>query len=181
MLNDYYLTGGSGGRPLGNVQLLGKIDGNVLAANVRLMPRFALDWMASHSVDWSLVCEDLPDPESRVMVDGDEVVLQWRRSNMRASDELKKVMRENLRACGYPIILTRLIDKRTPSHQCGTVRMGLDGASAPLDVFCRSFDHANLFVVDGGFLPTSAAVNPALTIAAQALRVADHIRRTDLA
>ncbi|MCX7304667.1 MAG: GMC family oxidoreductase [Hyphomicrobiales bacterium] len=181
MLNDYYLTGGSGGMPLGNVQLLGKVDGNVLAANVRMAPRFALDWMAGHSVDWSLVSEDLPDPESRVMVDGDEIVLQWRRSNMQASDELRKVMRANLRACGYLLVLTRLIDKRTPSHQCGTVRMGVDPAAAPLDVFCRSYDHQNLFVVDAAFMPTSAAVNPALTVAAQALRVADHIRRTDLA
>ena len=49
-----------------------------------------------------------------------------------------------------------------------------------LDPFCRAWDHPNLFVVDAGFLPTSAAVNPALTIAAQALRGAEHIRRTDL-
>jgi choline dehydrogenase-like flavoprotein len=181
MLNDYYLSGGSGGKPLGNVQLLGKIDGNVLAANVKAVPRFALDWMAGHSVDWSLVTEDLPDPESRVTVDGDEVVLQWRRSNMQASDELKKVMRRNLRASGYPIVLTRLIDKRTPSHQCGTVMMGSDPAKTPLDTYCRAWDHRNLFVVDGSFLPTSAAVNPALTIAAQALRVADHIRHAELA
>jgi choline dehydrogenase-like flavoprotein len=50
-----------------------------------------------------------------------------------------------------------------------------------VDVFCRSHDHPNLFVVDASVLPTSAAVNPALTIAAQALRSADHIRRRDLA
>jgi choline dehydrogenase-like flavoprotein len=58
--------------------------------------------------------------------------------------------------------------------------MGLDPATAPLDPYCRAFDHANLYVVDGGCLPTSAAVNPALTIAAQALRVADHIRAKEL-
>jgi predicted Rossmann-fold nucleotide-binding protein len=55
--------------------------------------------------------------------------------------------------------------------------MGNDPASAPLDVYCRAFDHPNLFVVDASCLPTSAAVNPALTVAAQALRVADHIAR----
>ena len=95
---------------------------------------------------------------------------------MQSLTGLAKVMRENLRACGYPIVLSRPFDKRTPSHQCGTVRMGNDPATAPLDPCCRAFDHRNLFVVDGGFLPTSAAVNPALSIAAQALRVADHIR-----
>ena len=41
-------------------------------------------------------------------------------------------------------------------------------------------DVENLYVVDGSFFPSSAAVNPGLTIVAQALRVADHIRRTDL-
>jgi choline dehydrogenase-like flavoprotein len=181
MLNDYYLSDGKGGKPLGNVQLLGKIDGNMLAANVKMLPRFALDWMAAHAVDWYLMCEDLPDPESRIMVDGDEIVLQWRRTNMQSLEGLAKVMRANLRACGYPIVLSRQFDRRTPSHQCGTVMMGNDPAKTPLDTFCRAYDHQNLFVVDGGFLPTSAAVNPALTIAAQALRVAEHIRRTELA
>jgi choline dehydrogenase-like flavoprotein len=59
--------------------------------------------------------------------------------------------------------------------------MGSDPALAPLDVYCRAFEHPNLFVVDAAFLPTSAAVNPALTIAAQALRVADHIVSKELA
>ena len=72
MLNDYYLGDGKGGKPLGNVQLLGKINGDILKANVRLAPKFALDFMAGHAVDWYLMCEDLPDPESRIMVDGDE-------------------------------------------------------------------------------------------------------------
>ena len=180
MLNDYYLTGGKGGKPLGNVQLLGKIDGNILRANVRLAPKLALDFMARHAWDWYLMCEDLPDPESRITVDGRDIVMQWRRSNMQSLDGLTRVMRENFRACGYPIVLSRPFDKRTPSHQCGTVRMGDDPATAPLDPWCRAYDHGNLFVVDGGFLPNSAAVNPALTIAAQALRVAEHIRKVEL-
>ena len=70
-----------------------------------------------------------------------------------------------LKAAGFPMVLSRAFDKRTPSHQCGTVRMGADPASAPLDIYCRALDHPNLFVVDAGFLPTSAAVNPALTVA----------------
>ena len=181
MLNDYYLSDGKGGKPLGNVQLLGKIDGDMLAANVKFAPKFALDFMAGHAVDWYLMCEDLPDPESRIMVDGAGIVMQWRRTNLQSLERLTKVMRENFRACGYPIVLSRPFDKRTPSHQCGTVKMGDDPATSPLDPFCRSFDHQNLFVVDGGFLPNSAAVNPALSIAAQALRVADHIRKTELA
>ena len=141
-LNDYYLSDGKGGKPLGNVQLLGKINGDILRSSVRLAPKFALDYMARHAVDWYLMCEDLPDPESRIMVDGDGIVMQWRRTNMQSLTGLAKVMRENLRACGYPIVLSRPFDKRTPSHQCGTVRMGNDPATAPLDPWCRAFDHA---------------------------------------
>ena len=87
-------------------------------------------------------------------------------------------MRERLRAAGYPIVLTRPFDRRTPSHQCGTVRIGADPGDVRRSIpICRAYDHPNLFVVDASFLPTSAAVNPSLTVAAQALRVADHIAR----
>ncbi|MBX3598203.1 MAG: GMC family oxidoreductase [Rhizobiaceae bacterium] len=181
MLNDYYLSDGMGGKPLGNVQLLGKINGDILKANVRSVPKFALDFMAGHAVDWYLMCEDLPNPESRVLVDGKGIILQWQRSNLESLERLTRVMREHFRAAGYPVVLNRPFDRRTPSHQCGTIRMGNDAAMAPLDPYCRSFDHKNLFVVDGSSLPNSAAVNPSLTIAAQALRVADHIRQTELA
>jgi len=181
MLNDYYLTGGRDGLPLGNVQLLGKINGDILKANApRYAPRLALDFMAGHAVDWYMMTEDLPNPESRVMVDGKGIILQWRRSNMEALSGLEEKMRAHFKAAGYPIVLSRAFDKRTPSHQCGTVRMGLDPAASPLDPFCRAWDHPNLYVVDGGCLPTSAAVNPALTIAAQALRVADHLVSTQV-
>jgi choline dehydrogenase-like flavoprotein len=56
---------------------------------------------------------------------------------------------------------------------------GRDPASSVLDVHCRTHDVPNLLVVDASFFPSSAAVNPGLTIVAQALRVADHLRRTD--
>lgn len=181
MLNDYYLTGGRDGLPLGNVQLLGKINGDILKANApKWAPRFALDFMAGHAVDWYMMTEDLPNPESRIMVDGRGIIMQWRRSNMEALSGLEAKMRAHFKAAGYPIVLSQAFDKRTPSHQCGTIRMGTDPAKAPLDVYCRAFDHQNLFVVDAGFLPTSAAVNPALTVAAQALRVADHIVAKEL-
>ena len=57
------------------------------------------------------------------------------------------------------------------SHQCGTVVAGADPATSVLDAWCRAHDLDNLWVIDGGCFPSSAAMNPALTIAAQALRV----------
>jgi choline dehydrogenase-like flavoprotein len=86
-----------------------------------------------------------------------------------------------LRRAGFPLVLSKPFDRRTPSHQCGTTKMGTDPATSVVDIFCRAHDHPNLFVVDASFLPTSAAVNPALTIAAQALRTGDHIISKDLA
>lgn len=179
MVNDFYLTGGVDGTPLGNIQLLGKISGPILAATARL-PAPLANWVASHAIDLYAMSEDLPDPASRVMLAGERIVLDWRRSNWAAHEALVAKLKGLLRRAGFPIVLSRAFDRRTPSHQCGTARMGRDPATSVLDIFCRAHDHPNLFVVDASFLPTSAAVNPALTIAAQALRVADHLTSRDL-
>ncbi|MGO8799715.1 MAG: FAD-dependent oxidoreductase [Roseiarcus sp.] len=180
-VNDFYLDDGRGGPPLGNVQLLGKISGAILKSQLRLAPEAALELMARRAVDFYLMSEDLPSPDSRVRLDGSRVVLDWRPSNMAAQNGLVARMREVLRAAGFPVVLVKPFDRRTPSHQCGTIRMGADPAKAAVDPHCRAFDHPNLFVVDASVLPTSAGVNPALTIAALALRAADHIRTTELA
>jgi len=174
--NDYYLSDGAGGPPLGNVQLLGRVSGKILKANMRSMPEWLLDCVAARGIDFLAMSEDLPHPESRILVDRDRIVMKWTRTNWDAHLDLVARLKKALRGAGFPIALSRPFDQRTPSHQCGTVRLGTDPAEAPLDVWCRAYDHPNLFVVDASFLPTSAAVNPALTIAAQAMRVADHIR-----
>jgi len=179
-INDFYLDDGCGGGPLGNIQLLGRVTGPILKSNLRLAPEWALHVLSRRAVDWYAMSEDLPNPESRVTIDGPRIRLDWKRSNWPTHLALVAALKERLKAAGYPIVLTKPFDRRTPSHQCGTVRIGRDPAASPLDSFCRAYDHQNLFVVDASFLPTSAAVNPALTIAAQALRVADHIARCDL-
>jgi len=179
-LNDFYLSDRDGGPPLGNVQLLGKVDGTILKANLPWCPKPALDWTARRSVDWYLMSEDLPDPESRVRVDGRGIVLDWTRANMEAHERLTATMRGVLKACGFPVVLAKPFDRRTPSHQCGTVRIGDDPSRSALDPHCKAWDHDNLYVVDASCLPTSAAVNPALTVAALALRAAERIRRTEL-
>ncbi|MBB3542169.1 MULTISPECIES: GMC family oxidoreductase [unclassified Rhizobium] len=178
--NDFYLSDGNGGPPLGNVQLLGRISAQVLKGSLSWAPEWLLQNITGHAIDFYAMSEDIPHPESRVRVDGDRIVLQWQRTNWDAHLELVSKLKAVLKSIGFPIVLSKPFDKRTPSHQCGTVRIGNDPASAPLDPYCRSYDHQNLFVVDASFLPTSAAVNPALTVASQALRVADHIASKDL-
>jgi choline dehydrogenase-like flavoprotein len=178
--NDLYLSDGNGGPPLGNVQLLGRVSGPILKADLPYLPEWLLDRIAAHSIDFYAMSEDVPHPESRVMVDGERIILKWQRTNWDAHLALVAKLKRILRSIGFPLVVSRAFDKRTPSHQCGTVRIGNDPATAPLDAWCRAYDHDNLFVVDASFLPTSAAVNPALTVAAQSLRVANHIASEDL-
>jgi choline dehydrogenase-like flavoprotein len=120
--------------------------------------------------------EDLPQLDSRVEIRSDGAIqLNWRRSNLHAHAKFVNVAKRVLKDAGFPIVLSKPFGTDTPSHQCGTTRFGTDPASSVLDTHCRSWDHENLFVVDAGFMPSSAALNPALTIAAQSLRAAQHI------
>ena len=179
MLNDFYK--GSNGRPaLGNIQMLGKITGPILAATTP-MPRWLAQWVASRSFDFYAMSEDLPNPDSRVTLANGQIKLDWQRSNWEAHVHLVKELKAVLRRVGLPIVLSQAFDRRTPSHQCGTARMGNDPTSSVVDSHCRSHDYPNLFVVDASVLPTSAAVNPALTIAALALRAGRHITETEFA
>ena len=180
MINDFYLSDGVGGAPLGNIQMLGKISGPILAATTPL-PEWMASLVANRSFDFYAMSEDLPNPDSRVTLIGDQIKLDWKRSNWEAHEALVRVLKTHLRKAGFPIVLSRPFDRRTPSHQCGTARMGADPATSVVDTYCRSHDHPNLFVVDASVLPTSAAVNPALTIAALALRSARHIQDTEFA
>ncbi|WP_298987062.1 GMC family oxidoreductase [uncultured Roseibium sp.] len=176
-INDWYLSDGSEGKPLGNVQLLGRVTPDILKIQVPHLPMFAARWVSHHALDLYLISEDLPDPESRVVLKDGKIQLRWRRSNMTAHTKLVAKTKNTLRKAGFPIILTRLFDGRVPSHQCGTVRLGSDPETSVVDPDCRSWDHPNLFVADAAALPTSAAVNPALTVAALALRTAKRIEK----
>ncbi|MEM7296207.1 MAG: GMC family oxidoreductase [Pseudomonadota bacterium] len=175
MANDFYLSDGAGGPPLGNIQMLGKITPLILAA-VSGLPRWLAGPIARRSFDFYAMSEDLPHPESRVSLVGSQIKLDWRRSNWETHERLVAKLKSCLRRGGFPIILSQAFDRRTPSHQCGTARMGADPATSVVDRFCRSHDHPNLYIADASVLPTSAAVNPGLTVAALALRAGRHVR-----
>ena len=179
MMNDFYL-GNDGQPPLGNVQMLGKITGPILAANAKL-PNWLAHSIAARSYDFYAMSEDLPNPDSRVTLKNGQIKLDWQRSNWDTHLQLVSKLKSVLRKAGFPIVMSRAFDRRTPSHQCGTARMGNDPQASVVDTFCRSHDHKNLFIVDASVLPTSAAVNPALTIAALALRTGRHIMKTEFA
>ena len=179
-LNDFYFTGGKDNTPLGNMQLLGKISGPILASDSAI-PLPVARWIARHSIDVLAMSEDLPNPDSRVTIVNGQIKLDWQRSNWDAHLALLARIKQVLRRAGFPILLSRTFDRRTISHQCGTARMGSDPATSVVDPNGRSHDHPNLFIADASTLPTSAAVNPALTVAALALRLADHLRQAEWA
>jgi choline dehydrogenase-like flavoprotein len=170
-VNDWYLDGGDG-YPLGSMQLIGKVQGVMMKSWATRWPQLILDQVAHRSVEWLLMAEDLPSPDDRVTVDASGGVRTARAPGGRATQRrLHKRASRLLRGAGYQLIATQPFDISMNSHQCGTLRCGTDGATSVLDPLCRSHDIDNLWVIDGGFFPSSAAMNPALTIAAQALRV----------
>jgi choline dehydrogenase-like flavoprotein len=176
-VHDFYFGEKPGAHPRGSLQLLGKIKEPMLRAALPKVPRFMRQWLAEHSVDWYAQSEDTPHPDSRITLRQDGTInLHWHRTNLQAHQSWVEQCRRILLKTGYPVVLTKPFGTEVVSHQCGTVRFGNDPATSALDPMCKAWDHENLYVVDAGFFPSSAAVNPALTVAAQALRVGAHIR-----
>jgi choline dehydrogenase-like flavoprotein len=178
-VNDWYFDGGDG-HPLGALQLIGKVRGAMMkTAAPRGVPAALLNQVARRSVEWLIMAEDLPDRENRVTVDAAGTITTARVARgMHTHERLLARAKRLLRAAGYDAILTQRFDISMNSHQCGTVVAGADPATSVLDPWCRAHDLDNLWVIDAGFFPSSAAMNPALTIAAQALRV---VAESDLA
>ena len=176
-INDYYFGDDDFAYPMGNIQALGKLQAGMLSAAKPFLPKPLLAAMAKRSIDWWVMSEDLPDPDNRVFLGSDgSVQVQWKPNNRIAHQQLIQRAIRMMRAAGYPIVFTETLGIETNSHQCGTARFGSDPATSVLDPFCKSHDIDNLYVLDSSFFPSSTAMNPALTICAQALRVADHLQ-----
>jgi choline dehydrogenase-like flavoprotein len=171
--NDWYLTGPDSPYPLGNLQMLGKIQAPMVKGARPWVPVPVLAYMTNHSIDIYLTTEDLPDPDNRVVVGNDgRITVHWKPNNLVPHRHLVRRVSRLVRRAGYPLILTERMGIETNSHQCGTAVMGADPRHSVLDPSCRTHDVGNLWVVDSACFPSSAALNPALTIAANALRVA---------
>jgi choline dehydrogenase-like flavoprotein len=180
-INDYYLKGPRTPYPLGAIQSQGRTHGVMAQTVVPWIPLWAYDAWVARGVDWLVMSEDLPDAGNRVTLAPDgRIQLHYRPNNLAAHHQLVKETRRLLRKLGFPLIVAHSHGARNTTHQCGTLVFGHDPSQSVLDTFCRAHDVENLFVVDASFFPSSAAVNPGLTIIAQALRVADHIKANDL-
>jgi choline dehydrogenase-like flavoprotein len=184
-VNDFYLQGPGTDYPLGQIQSQARSNAVIVKAGgppmARWIPKWAFDMWFSRSVEWLAMTEDLPSRDNRVTVTGDgRTRLRWKPRNAVAHKELVELTRRMLRDVGCWHVVPVSLGVKNTTHQCGTAAFGTDPRRSVLDPWCRSHDVDNLFVVDASFFPSSAAVNPALTIAAQALHAADHIRDSHL-
>jgi len=188
-VSDYYFGADDWEFPLGLIQMCAtshgaQIRGEALPAWLEWLPNMPFDEMARHSLDFWLSSEDLPRPENRIHYDGDRVVLDLTENNMEAHHRLKKKLEQILSHAGaHPLLMERSLyfGKGIPiggtAHQAGTARFGADPATSVLDLDCKAHELDNLYVTDASFFPSIGAVNPTLTIIANALRVADHIKQ----
>ena len=178
-INDYYLNGPDSKYPLGQIQSQGRTHGVMAQTVVPWVPLGAYEWWVSRGVDWLVMSEDLPRPENRVVVGPNgQIRLFYQPNNLKSHKQLVKETTRILHRLGYWKVMKHSHHSKNTTHQCGTLVFGHDPRTSVLDQWCRTHDVENLFVVDASFFPSSAAVNPGLTIVAQALRVADHILET---
>ncbi len=180
-INDFYFKGPNSAFPLGQIQSQGRTHGVMAQTVVPQAPLWLYEAWVARGVDWLAMTEDLPRLENRVTVEANgQIRLHYQPNNLRAHHLLVKETTRILRRLGFWFIITHSHKAKNTTHQCGTLVFGADPRASVLDTYCRTHDIDNLFVVDASFFPSSAAVNPGLTIAAQAIRVADHIRMTRL-
>ena len=182
-VNDFYWGEPAFPYPMGHVQLMGKSNRDQISPDAPFFaPNLLLDEMASHSVDWWFTGEDLGLPENRITLKDDQIHIQYTNTNMKEFEWLKQRWCQVLKKVDqvshfipHNLYLKKNIPLEGLAHQCGTCRFGDDPKTSVLDRNCKAHDLDNLYVVDGSFFPSSGAVNPSLTIIANALRVAEHL------
>ena len=182
-INDFYYGDPAGGwpYPLGAMQMLGKSD-DVLTGFDVPDARDPAD-LARHSIDFWLTTEDLPLPGNRVTLGAQgRISLSYQPTNLEAHSRLRQKFMDLLETmrCEQLVYENRhyaggRLGISGVAHQNGTLRFGPDRATAPLDLDCKLHELDNVYVADASFFVSSSAVNPTLTIIANALRVGDHI------
>ena len=192
-VNDFYWRDPNGDFdfPMGHIQLLEYMSGQTLEGQVAdwlppaLVPDIFTNAVAERLLSFLVISEDLPRPENRVKRGADgRITLDYTHNNLQGHDRLVRTLRSALDGFvdhSHPFSQHHLqFDSLLPlygtAHQVGTARFGTDPQSSVLDVNCKAHELDNLYVVDSSFFVSSAAVNPTLTIVANAMRVGDHLR-----
>ena len=182
-INDFYFGEADYPYPMGNIQPIGSFHHEMMKADApAITPAFVLEKMSAHAVPWWLTTEDLPDPDNRVQVINGQIQLDYTNNNVESFERLKTRWIDVLKKTGHAdstVHMHAYFKQRIPlegvGHQNGTCRFGTDPKQSVLDINCRTYDLDNLYVVDASFFPSCGAVNPSLTVIANALRVGDHL------
>lgn len=182
-VSDYYFGAEDYAYPLGLIQMCAATDaaqikGESLPPWLQFLPDLPFSIMARHATDFWLSSEDLPLPQNRIFYNGGRVMLDLRPTNLRAHKKLRAKLEQALRRGGAArsLFLYKPIPLSGTAHQAGTCRFGADPQTSVLDLNCKAHELDNLYVTDASFFPSIGAVNPTLTIIANALRVAGHLR-----
>jgi choline dehydrogenase-like flavoprotein len=187
-LNDFYFGSDDFEYPLGNIQMVGKSQAPMFKGEkpieTILAPRWSLERIALHAIDFWLSTEDLPRAENRVTLDSDGSIKLTYTANNQFPKELLYAKFKSLlgRLDMNPdhlihrfAYMKNEIPVAGVAHQAGTCRFGTDPETSVLDRTCKTHELDNLYVVDTSFFPSISAVNPALTAMANSLRVGDHL------
>ncbi len=186
LIPDFYHGTDDSEHPLGTIQLMGKTDPLTLKDELKQInpdKDFDVDDVANHSIDFFITAEDLPDENNRVTIaDDGKIKLEYTQNNVEAYQRLRKKLIDLLEHidceegyCKDNVYVGFKLGISGVSHQNGTCKFGTDPKTSVLDINCKAHDLENLYVVDSSFFPSSSAVNPSLTIIANALRVGDYL------
>ena len=183
---DFYHGAEDSDLPLGTIQLMGKTDPDTLKDELKEInptKKFDVEDVAHHSIDFFITAEDLPDHENRVTVDeSGKIKLSYTQNNTEAYNKLREKLISLMDHmdceegyCKDNAYVGFKLGVSGVSHQNGTCRFGTDPKTSVLDLNCKTHDVDNLYIIDSSFFCSSGAVNPSLTIIANALRVGDQI------
>jgi choline dehydrogenase-like flavoprotein len=190
-MNDFYFGADDWDYPMGCIQLLGKshgaeISAEALPSTFEWLPETPFDEIARHAIDFWLLSEDLPHPDNRITLarDGRVVLDIKEKANMEGHRRLRKKLEGLLKAVDvHPHLMQRslYLGKDVPisgtAHQAGTMKFGVDPQTSVLDLDCKAHQLDNLYVADASCFVSIGAVNPTLTIIANALRIGDHLEQ----
>jgi choline dehydrogenase-like flavoprotein len=174
---DYYFGTRRFPHKLGLIQSL-PVPGPIMLAKVgpRRLPAAVVRFLRRRLLPLAGIVEDLPSPANRVSLGPDGTPRLRHRFDpydLERGRHLARLMARILKRAGARLCVAKsFASDEHLAHQCGTLRFGTLPSDAVLDPDCRLFGQPNVFVADGSFFPTSLGVGPALTIIANALRIA---------
>ena len=193
-LNDYYSSYSE--KRLGTFQSFGRIPSSKIilmnliddifknnnikkvASIISLPIEKILDKAFSYTIAMNTIIEDLPYLANSVSIDryNSKPIVNYTLHvyENQLIKEFRNKISEVLKPLKF-IMIKQAEDNKRLAHVCGTCRMGTDPKDAVVNENCQSFIHKNLYIADASIFPTSGGTNPALTIIANALRIADNI------